>query len=126
MPHHTEAGIKALSGVGMAGGYGRDLGDTRIVINACRRNTGAGIPVADHARHAAIDQTLRHSHGSARVGLIVFRLQPEGHRFTPDGRVLLVDIVNRQLGAVLQIFTNTGRRAGKRACKTDGHGFAFR
>ena len=78
---------------------------------------------ADNARHAAIHQTLRHGHGGARVGLIVFGLQFEGHRFAADGRVLLVNVVNGQLRAVLQIFPDTGRRAGQRACQTDDHGF---
>jgi hypothetical protein len=105
---------------------GRDrchLCDAGIMIDAGRRNAGTGVPVADHARHAAVHQTLRHGNRGARIGLIVFGLQCESHRFAADGRVLFVDVIDRQLRAILQIFTDTGRRAGERARQTDNHGF---
>ena len=124
--HHAEAGVETLFGVGVPGGDRRDLGDARIVVNPRSGNAGAGVPVADDARDAAIHQTLGDGDGSAWVGLIVFRLQLEGHRLAADGRVLLVDIVNRQLRAVFQILADTRGRAGERACQADNDGFAGR
>ncbi|MNE79538.1 hypothetical protein D3C80_1760320 [compost metagenome] len=126
MAHHAETGVKTLFGIGVAGGDGRYLGDTGVVIHPRCGNAGAGIPVADYARDAAIDQTLSNSHRGARIGLVIFGLQFKGHGFAADGWMLFVDIVNRQLRAVLQIFADTCRRAGERACKADDHGFAFR
>ncbi|MNL45037.1 hypothetical protein D3C87_1676520 [compost metagenome] len=110
----------------MTGGDGRDLGDPGIVINTRRRNAGPGVPVADHASHTAVDQTLSYGHGGARIGLIIFGLQFERHCFAADGRVLFVDVVDRQLCAVLQIFADSRRRAGERACQADNYRFTVR
>ena len=124
--HHAKAGVEALFGIGVPGGDRRNLGDTRIVVNPRSGNAGAGIPVADDARDAAVHQTLGDGNGGAWVGLIVFRLQLEGYRLAADGRMLLVDIVNRQLRAVFQILADTRGRAGERACQADNDGFAGR
>ena len=79
--------------------------------------------MTDHARDAAIDRTLGDGNGGTRVRLIGCRLQLEGYRLAADGRMLFVDIVDSQLRAVFQILTDTGRRAGERACQADNHGF---
>lgn len=124
--HHAEAGVETLSGIGVSGSDRRDLGDAGIVVNPCGGNAGAGVPVADDAGDAAIHQTLSDGNGGTRVGLIVFRLQFKGYRLAADGRVLLVDIVNRQLRAVFEILADTRGRAGQRARQADNHGFAGR
>lgn len=98
--HHAEAGVKALLRVAVAGGDRRHLSDAGVVVDARRRDAGAGVPVADHAGHAFVDQTLRDGHGGARIGLIVLGQQFEGDRFAVQRRLLRVGVGDRQARAV--------------------------
>lgn len=112
--HHAEAGVKALLRVAVAGGDRRHLSDAGVVVDARRRDAGAGVPVADHAGHAFVDQTLRDGHGGARIGLIVLGQQFEGDRFAVQRRLLRVGVGDRQARAVFEIFADACGRAGQR------------
>jgi excinuclease ABC subunit A len=96
-----------------------------VVIDRFKVREDMATRLADNASHAAIHQALRHGYRGTRIGLVIFGLQFERHRFAADGRVLLVNIINRQLSTVFQILTDTGGRAGQRACQAYDHGFAI-
>ncbi|MNG61223.1 hypothetical protein D3C79_194040 [compost metagenome] len=122
MAHHAKAGIKPLLSIGMTCGNRCNLGNAGIVINARRRDAGAGIPMADHAGDTFVHQTLRHCNGGTRVGLVVLGKQFKGDRFAVQRRFLGVGVGDRQLSAVFQILADTGGRAGQRAGQTDQNG----
>ncbi|MNC43970.1 hypothetical protein D3C75_928590 [compost metagenome] len=65
--HYAEAGIEPLLSIAVASGDRCDLSNTGVVVNTCRRDAGAGVPMADHAGDAFVHQALGYRNGGAWV-----------------------------------------------------------
>ena len=75
--------------------------------------------MTDHADHAFVDQFLRDLNRDTRVGLIVLHIEHEFDRFSADHRMFRILFIERELRAVLQIFTDSRDRSGQRSDETD-------
>ena len=105
----------------MPGRGGRDLRNACAVVDPRGRHAATGVPVAHHANHVLIDQLLRDRDGRARIGLVIDGDEPVDHRLAADRRMRLVGIVQRELGAVLQVLADTSRRTCERRSQPDQH-----
>ncbi len=114
----AERGLVARLGQVGIGGGGRDVRQAALVVERGRRDGGARLQVADHARHLQVAELLRDGRGLARVAGIVFRRDLEADLLAADDEVLRVEVVHRHAHAVFGVLADVRDAAG------DGAGMA--
>ena len=104
-------------------GRHRQHRDARGVVDARCRNGHAGVIGPKHGDRLGIGQLLRDLHTDLRVGLVVFRIQFEGHFLASDHDALFVQVFDGEAGAIFVVFTVCRLRAGQRSRVADRNYF---
>ena len=94
----------------------RDLEDAVLLVDLGGRHGDAGIEVADDELHAVADELVGDRHALLRIGHVVAELDGDLLADDAAGRV---DVLDRLLGAVLELRAEGGVRAGDRAGDAD-------
>jgi hypothetical protein len=77
--------------------------------------------MADDARDFGVDELLGDDGPLLRISLIGLRLELEFHGLSADGHALGIELVDRQLRAVLVVLALVGLRSGQRRREADLH-----